>query len=59
MKSTNKESIPERTRPGLPTSALIAGKFQGDGAPHLCAKTATGDQKKMLKMMTQSIVVGT
>jgi len=56
MKCTNKKSIPERTRPGLKTFALIAGNSQGDGAQIFCAKTATGDQNiKMLKMTTWNV----
>jgi len=44
MRSTNKEHIPERTRPRLTTSAPVAGKPQGDGALQYNAKNATGGQ---------------
>jgi len=44
MKSTNKEHIPEQTRPRLTTSAPVAGKPQGDGALQYNAKNATGGQ---------------
>ena len=46
MRAINRISIPDRTVPGLTTSAPDAGYCQGGGAQHHCVKNTTGVRKK-------------